>query len=291
MQHAGMLPWLASDGLVEKTCAQLGIHDWRAELTDTNWAFNNFNAQILLTALNLTAWRQLSRALPEPGAVAGYSVGELASFATAGVFDDNSALALAEARATAMDRCAVRNPGGLVAVSGLLLGEIEKLCISCGVEVAIENDSHAVVLGGPLEALDRAAEYARAMGAHITRLNVGLPSHTGWMKDASGEFERVLDSVSLSAPRIPLFCNAVDRIVSLNQIKRALSEQISRTVRWSNCMENIDSRRVKCVLEIGPGAALARMWNQRFPQVPARSVDEFSTAAAIIKWVERQCDD
>jgi [acyl-carrier-protein] S-malonyltransferase len=52
-------------------------------------------------------------------------------------------------------------------------------------------------------------------------------------------------------------------------------------------MEGIAARRVSCVLEIGPGQALARMWNERFPQIPARSADEFRSAAGIAAWVAR----
>jgi [acyl-carrier-protein] S-malonyltransferase len=63
--------------------------------------------------------------------------------------------------------------------------------------------------------------------------------------------------------------------------------QIAQTVRWSACMDQIHMRRVGCVLEIGPGAALARMWNQRFPDVPARSVDEFRREASVVDWVQR----
>ena len=52
-------------------------------------------------------------------------------------------------------------------------------------------------------------------------------------------------------------------------------------------MDHIHSRHLGCVLEIGPGAALARMWNQRFPDVQARSVDEFRSVSAITDWVLR----
>ena len=56
-------------------------------------------------------------------------------------------------------------------------------------------------------------------------------------------------------------------------------------------MENIHARRVRCVLEVGPGTALARMWNQRYPDIPARSADEFSAAASVVAWVQRHCAD
>jgi len=33
------------------------------------------------------------------------------------------------------------------------------------------------------------------------------------------------------------------------------------------------------------------MWNQRFPDVPARSVDEFRSLSAIVNWVKRHGSD
>jgi [acyl-carrier-protein] S-malonyltransferase len=287
MQHAAMLPWLADDDLVEQMRTQLGIGDWRAHLNDAAWASRNTNAQVLLTGLNLAAWTQLSRALPPPAAVAGYSVGELASFAAAGVFAAGTAITLAETRARAMDRCAAATPGGLLAVSGLPPADIERLCAASGAVVAIDTDSHAVVLGGPHAALEAAAQAALAAGAHCTRLKVEVASHTPSMQAAAQEFSQALSMLPLQAPQLPLFSNAADRITSGAQASRALALQIAQTVRWNACMENLQARQVDCVLEVGPGAALARMWNQRFPDVPARSVDEFRGTSAILDWVMR----
>jgi [acyl-carrier-protein] S-malonyltransferase len=287
MQHAAMLPWLADDDRVERMRTQLGVADWRAHLNDAAWSSRNSNAQILLTGLNLAAWTQLSQSLPPPAAVAGYSVGELASFAAAGVFDASTALALADIRARAMDQCAATTPGGLLAVSGLPPTDIAHLCANSGAVLAIDNDSHAVVLGGPHAALDAAAQLALTAGAHCTRLKVDVASHTPWMQAASDAFSITLSTLPLQSPRFPLFSNAADRITSGKQAAGALARQIAQTVRWSACMDNIHARQVGCVLEVGPGAALARIWNQRFPDVPARSVDEFRSASAIIDWVTR----
>ena len=51
-------------------------------------------------------------------------------------------------------------------------------------------------------------------------------------------------------------------------------------------MENIRARNVACVLEIGPGQALTRMWNEAYPDIPARSCDEFRSAGGVRKWLE-----
>lgn len=288
MQHAGMLPWLADDALVQQTRAELGVIDWRAALTDEAWTSRNANAQVLLTGISLAAWRQLSGLLPPATAVAGYSVGELASFAAAGVFDPRTALALAVARAQAMDRCAAAAPGGLLAVSGLPLAMTERLCVESGAALAIDNGSQAVVLGGPHAALDVVAGKALAAGAHCTRLKVNVASHTSWMHAAVDEFAQSLSTLSLSAPHVVLFSNTGERITSGALAAKALALQIAQPVQWSACMDSLYSRQVKCVLEVGPGAALARMWNQRFPDVPARSADEFRSVSAIGDWVLRK---
>jgi len=291
MQHAAMLPWLAQDDLVEQMQRDLGIDDWRTKLEDAQWASCNANAQVLLTGVNLAAWAQLARSLPPPAAMAGYSVGELASFAAAGVFEATRAIGLAGSRARAMDRCAEQAPGGLLAVSSMTSAQIERLCKESGCELAIDNGSHAVVLGGSHAALEAAEVTARGAGAKCTRLKVNVSSHTPWMHAAADEFALELSSLPLRAPQVPLFSNTGDRITSGVQATRALALQIEQTVRWSACMEHIHTRRVDCVLEVGPGAALAQMWNQRFPEVPARSADEFRNQSSIVDWVQRHAGD
>ena len=74
-------------------------------------------------------------------------------------------------------------------------------------------------------------------------------------------------------------------IATADQARSALAAQIATTVRWDECMENIHARGVDCVLEIGAGPALARMWNQRYPDVPARAADEFRSVQAVVGWV------
>lgn len=291
MQHAAMLPWLAEHDLVENMQRDLGISNWRMQLEDETWASSNTSAQVLLTGLHLAAWAQLSEALPPPAAVAGYSVGELASFAAAGVFDASFALGLAGTRARAMDQCAERAPGSLLAVSGITSAQVETLCAESGCTIAIENDSHAFVLGGGITELGSAELKAQARGAKCTRLRVQVSSHTPSMHEAADAFALALNAQPLRTPQVPLFSNMGERITNSPQAARALALQIEQTVRWSTCMDHIHARRIGCVLEIGPGAALARMWNQRFTDVPARSIDEFRSLSAIVNWVLRNSGD
>jgi [acyl-carrier-protein] S-malonyltransferase len=107
------------------------------------------------------------------------------------------------------------------------------------------------------------------------------------MAEAARAFEARLATQAFAAPRIPLLGNAAGRVRDAAQARSALARQLDHTVRWDECMEGIAARRVRCVLEIGPGQALARMWNQRHPDIPARSADEFRSAGGIVDWIGR----
>jgi [acyl-carrier-protein] S-malonyltransferase len=291
-QHPAMLPWLADDALVDGVRARLGVADWRAALADADWASRNDHAQVLLTGLALAAWGQLAPlvAMP-PAAVAGYSVGELAAFAAAGVISPEAALDLAPRRAAAMDAAAATTPGGLLAVTGLSGARLERLIADTGLALAIRNGEDAVILGGPVDGLERALERATREGASCQRLPVGVASHTPWMRAAADRFAGLLADVPFRAPRVPLFSNAADRVRDAASARQALATQIATTVRWDECMDDVMARQVRCVLEIGPGQGLARLWNQRHPDVPARACDEFRSIAAVAAWLAGHAED
>ncbi|SEB00919.1 acyltransferase domain-containing protein [Variovorax sp. YR216] len=289
MQHPDMLAWLAEGELLRHVQRDLG-HDWRERLRDPDWAGRNANAQLLLTALGLAAWTALAPHHPAPAVVAGYSVGEVAAFAAAGVYDAPTAIDLVRHRAELMDRDAERCDCGLIAVSGLGAEALDALCADFGLAVAIRNGAVNVVLGGPAAALAPAAEAAQRLGGHVTRLNVHVASHTRWMTDAARSFEALLAPRSFGSPRVPLLSNVGGRVRDADQAKAALARQIDHTVHWDECMESIAARRVRCVLEIGPGQALARMWNERQADIPARSADEFRSIEGVIGWIERHID-
>lgn len=289
-QHAAMLPWLGDDAVVQAMRARLAVDDWRLALADPAWAQCNDNAQVLLTGLSLAAWGQIAPRVARPAAIAGYSVGELAAFSAAGVMDTAAALALAQQRAAAMDDCSRAAPGGLLAVTGLTAAKLQALLDSTGLVVAIRNGIDSVVLGGPVAALAPAQALAALDGAHCTPLRVSVASHTPWMQAAAQRFSHALAGVALRPPAVALYSNAADRIRDAASAAHALAAQIAATVRWDECLENIMARQVRCVLEIGPGQALARMWNQRYPGIPARACDDFRSAAAIAAWLNSHDD-
>ena len=287
-QHPAMLPWLAEDETVRAVQRAVGA-GWREHLADRAWAGRNANAQPLLTGLALAAWAQIAVLLDQRAvALAGYSVGELAACAAAGACDGPTAVSLAQRRAAFMDEGAELQPTALLGISGLSGDAMERLCADFNLDIAIRNGIDSVVVGGLRTALPAAMEAAQRQGARCTELNVQIASHTRWMAGAARAFADWIAPLPLQAPRTVLFTNAAGRVTNVPTLKAALARQIDHTVRWDECMEGIAARQPACVLEIGPGQALARMWNERYPQIPARSADEFRSARAIAEWVLRQ---
>jgi [acyl-carrier-protein] S-malonyltransferase len=265
--------------------AQLGA-DWRTRLDDPEWGQRNGVAQPLLTGLGLAAWQSLAPRLPPPTVVAGYSVGELAAFCAAGVFDEATAMALAGDRAAAMDRSVAGLDTGLLSVQGLDAKSLLGACERHGLSLALRLAADRAVLGGLSAALVLAESDLSAAGARCTRLQVRVASHTPWMSAAAIEFEARLAAVAMSSPHSILVCNhsgAPER--EPGRLKHLLARQITTTVLWDSCMDAIAERRVRCVLEVGAGRALTNLWRDRYPDIPARSVDEFRSQHAISRWV------
>jgi [acyl-carrier-protein] S-malonyltransferase len=73
-----------------------------------------------------------------------------------------------------------------------------------------------------------------------------------------------------------------------HSLATALAAQIGQTVQWASCMSGVAERRPACVVEVGGGQALARMWSARYPDIPARSLDEFRSAEGAAAWISRQ---
>lgn len=289
-QHAQMLPWLDAQPEAAPTLQALAAHlgtDWRSRLGDPSWANTNRVAQLLLTGVGIAAWRVLAVRLPRPAVVAGYSVGELAAFAAAGVFDDATALDLAEVRAQAMSDSVAGQHTGLLAVQGpgaLALAEAAQ-----GLSVAIRIGGERVIVGGAATVLDAAAASCSDAGLRCTRLPIAIASHTPAMAAAANVFAQRLAALDLRPAQAPVVCNLTGA-ASRNsaELGRALAGQIASTVRWDDCMDSIAERGVRCVLEVGPGATLAAMWRERHPAIPARSVDEFRGPQGVLQWVNQQ---
>ncbi|MBB4370476.1 [acyl-carrier-protein] S-malonyltransferase [Bradyrhizobium sp. cir1] len=251
----------------------------------------NRAGQILCTLQPLAAVSTLADAISRGVIVAGYSVGEVAAWGVAGLFDAILTLDLVARRAEIMD-AATQAGDGLIFVRGLARDQVGRLCERHGAAIAIVNPGDAFVIGGGGEALSRIAGDARAMhAARVVALPVEVASHTRRLAEASPDFREALRKTQVVFPpqagvRILSGIDAAP-VVSAESGFDKLAAQISHTVQWADCLQACVEAGATGFLELGPGRALSEMAAEIAPTLPARSLDDFRSLQGVRAWVAR----
>lgn len=259
--------------------------------------FANRVAQPALVAATVAMWLALRPRLAalalRPALVAGYSVGELSAACVAGALAPDTALALAAQRAALMDGAAAG--GGsqtLAALAGLPLALLEQLAAAQGFAIAIVNGEDSCVAGGLAAALPALQQQLLARGGRCTPLPVTVAAHTPLLAAAVAPFAHALAAAPRQPPIYPLLAGIDGSTISAGAppalMVDALSRQLAETIRWSDCMDAAAESGITVALELGPGAALARMLQARHGRIACRSVAEFRSIDGIVGWLERQ---
>ena len=294
-QHPGMFALTAEAPAAAAVFAAatrvLGGRDPRALVAAaTNEALHaNVEGQILCCTQALAGFALLEGALDARLVLAGYSVGELASWGCAGVFSAERVLDLARHRAVLMDGADPARTG-LAFVRGLRRTAVEELCRRCDAAVAIVNPGDMVVVGGLADALPALCDAAIESGAQRAGvLKVAVASHTPRMAAAAPPFREALaaeTAASRLSPGIRLF-SGIDGapVLAIGAGLDKLAAQVAQTLDWAACLEACVEAGVDRMLELGPGNALAAMASATYPAIRARALDDFRTLDGVKAWL------
>ena len=288
-QHPAMLDMIADHPaaveVIKAGEAALGwnLHDVLAQRDEI---FRNTIAQPLICLTQLALWTALRQDAPKPAAFCGYSVGELGAYACAGALDAAELANVAGARAALMDQAAAAAHGGLLAVQDLRRDEIVRLCAGHLAWIAIAISDEEFVIGGDDSALTKLGKNLSERGAKLTRLRVGLASHTPLLGAAVQPFRTLLEASLLAAPATPVVAGIDAAWVARREAAiEKLVLQLSGTVEWGSCLDMLYERGCRVFLELGPGRALARMTQARFADVEARAVEDFRSLDGVSSWL------
>jgi len=290
-QHPAMLDMImdhpAAAEVISSGEAELGF-DLRAALKKGDEIFRNAIAQPLICLAQLALWTALRQDAPKPAAFCGYSVGELGAYACAGALDAAELARIAAARAALMDHAAAATHGGMLALQGLHRNEVDRLCEGQRAWIAIAIGAEEFVIGGEDVALRQLSAAFAERGAKLTRLKVGVASHTPLLRDAVPPFRAELIASSLTDPGTPVVAG-IDAawVVRRETAIDKLAQQLDRTIEWSGCLDMLYERGCRVFLELGPGRALARMAQARFADADARSVEDFRSLEGVSSWLSR----
>ncbi|MBF5013774.1 malonate decarboxylase subunit epsilon [Burkholderia pseudomultivorans] len=250
----------------------------------------NRAAQILCTVQALAAAALLEAAWPRRRCVAGYSVGEVASWSVAGIVDPHDALDLAAARAQAMD-AASDGDERMAFVRGLSRAQLAQLCDGREAAIAIANPGDAFVVAGTQADVDAVANDAAHAGAQrVAPVCVRIASHTHRLAAAVPVFRASLAALRVRRP-LPgtrLF-SGIDgaSVLDVDAGLDKLARQIAEPVEWAACLAACVEAGATAFLELGPGRALADMASGAYPALAARSLADFRSVDGVTGWLAR----
>jgi [acyl-carrier-protein] S-malonyltransferase len=226
------------------------------------------NAQPALMATSLAAFRVLETECGldlarDAAFVAGHSLGEYSALAAAGTFSIGDAARLLRIRGNAMQQAVPAGQGAMAALIGVDLAQAQALAADAAqgevCEAANDNGGGQVVLSGAKAAVDRAVAMAPDRGIRrALLLPVSAPFHCARMQPAAEAMAEALANVTMHAPKVPVMANVgAAPLRDPAAIRESLVRQVTGTVRWRECVEQMERAGVTRYVEVGAGKVLS----------------------------------
>jgi [acyl-carrier-protein] S-malonyltransferase len=248
------------------------------------------NTQPAILAASVAALRAMeAEGFPKPDFVAGHSLGEYSALVAAGAVNLADAARTVRSRGRYMQEAVPAGTGAMAAVLGADLASIESVCaeVSEGQICAPANinSPNQVVIAGNTEAVDRAIERLKEVGAkRVVKLNVSAPFHCALMMPAQERLAADLEELSLDDLRMPLISN-VDAVAirKATEVRDSLIRQVSSPVRWLDSVELLLSEGVDIFVEVGPGKVLSGLTRQINREVRCFNVEDSAGLKTTLK--------
>ena len=197
--------------------------------------------------------------------VAGHSLGEYSANVAAGTLSFADAVRAVRNRGRYMQEAVPVGTGAMAAVLGLDASVVAQACAEAAngevVTPANMNGGGQVVIAGAKDAVARAGERARALGARrVVPLSVSAPFHCLLMKPAEERLAPELRALTVHDPVPPVVANvdATPKTRAVDAID-ALVAQICSPVLWEDVVRRLASEGVTTYVELGPGTVLSGM--------------------------------
>ncbi|MEM1157323.1 MAG: ACP S-malonyltransferase [Verrucomicrobiota bacterium] len=233
----------------------------------------------------LALWKMLSAKLPafQPTACAGLSLGEFTAHAAAGHLSFEDGLKLVHARGRLMQEACDTAEGGMVALVGATLEQAQQLAESSGLQVANLNAPGQIVLSGEQKLVPEAVAQGKEMGLRrVLPLTVAGAYHSRLMQPAQDGLKPFLEQTEFTANQIPVYANvsgAPD--TEATAIRSSLLKQVTGSVLWQSCVENMVADGIEQFVELGPKSVLKNMLKRTCPDIPCLTIDTTEDLANI----------
>jgi [acyl-carrier-protein] S-malonyltransferase len=240
------------------------------------------NTQPAIMTVSVAAMRVLAEHGVTPALAAGHSLGEWSAHVAAGTLKFADAVRAVKARGRAMQTAVPPGQGAMAAILSLDPEKVTEACAAAAEDTGLIvapanfNSPGQTVISGAAAAIEKASAYCKERGARRTvMLPVSAPFHCALMQPAQQEVARVLGSLELNDPRIPVAANVSGTMAtSADGARSALIEQVTGAVRWVDCVRTLVGAEAQLFLEVGPGKVLCGLLKQIDPDKKSLNVED-----------------
>jgi [acyl-carrier-protein] S-malonyltransferase len=209
---------------------------------------------------------------------AGHSLGEYSAIACAGYLDFKDTIKILKIRGNAMQNSVPKGEGGMVAVLGESIENIEKILKDNKndffAEIANDNSEGQIVLSGKTQDLEKLSSFLKVNKIKNIKLPVSAPFHCSLMNKAASIMKEELIKLKFKKGSNPLISNiTADEIFNADELKDLLIKQIENRVRWRESVINMIDKDVNKFIEIGPGKVLSGLVKRTSKEVEVSSIN------------------
>nr|WP_240151540.1 type I polyketide synthase [Oleiagrimonas citrea] len=214
-----------------------------------------------------------------PEALLGYSVGEFAAAALAGILSLPDALRLVAGRA----RVIAELPDGAMLAVPLPASEIEPL-LGQELAIGINNGPNLTIVSGPTAAIETLEAELNSRDVVSRRLQTNHAFHSPMMKGAAEALRDLLSKIDLHAPQFPCLSNVTGEWITDEDAtdREYWVRHMCGTAHFSQCLDTLWTRNDWAMVEVGPGQSLTSLVKQqaleRGHTTPAVAVSTMRTA-------------
>ena len=218
---------------------------------------------------------------------AGHSLGEYSALSCAGYLDFNVTIKLLKARGKAMQDSVPKGEGGMLAVLGSRVEDIEEILNnnsnSFSAEIANDNSNGQLVLSGKTKDLELINDFLKKKKIKSIKLSVSAPFHCSLMSKATEVMRNQLKKIEFKHSNNIIFSNVTGQEVSdPHSLKNLLIDQIENRVRWRESIINMINKGVEHFVEIGPGKVLSGLIKRINKDVKITSINDQSDIKNLI---------
>ena len=212
---------------------------------------------------------------------AGHSLGEYSALSCAGYLNFSETIKILRARGDAMQNSVPTGEGGMLAVLGLKIKDLEKILNdnknNYKVQVANDNSDGQIVLSGKTKDLQILSEFLKNNKIKNIKLPVSAPFHCNLMNKATKVMTEELRKINFKKSDNILISNVTaDEISNIEDLKSLLINQIEKKVRWRESILYMINKGVNQFIEIGPGKVLSGLIKRINKDVKISSINSQS---------------